>query len=249
MAGGFFANYEGLYFESLSERRFSGNGWTGEVNPDGTVFLEAARIYSDGRHALQCVVRPDGRFVTRLVVTLDYDGSTKKRILKRGKYSVADGGLTGEFRLPGGYVDDRYVSFRDEAFAKFLGEHGITAVKHADPNRSYELRDAYYGGGRCDSALFTDGNEEIGEYTDLRDDDWREGLNGNPNLVKGYGERTVSGANWSIVCQRQHEGDRHNYSVILYTLANPTSLNLPRIAYESGLFITNPECGLFIANS
>ena len=229
----FFTNYEGRYYESLRTDSFSGNGWQGRVEQDGSLHLEATREYSDGPHSIACDIQPNGKY------TVTQNGE----VTKKGRYKLTEGKLNGEFRLPGGNIDDRYIAYRDAEFAQFLKDRGITAVKHQEPNQEFYQRDAYHGNGRTDSAIFTDGQVEYGEYNDERSEDWQHGLNGkNSNLSMGHSYDNVTGANWAIVCQSQHERDNHNYSVILYTKQNPMQIaGLPAIEYNNGFVATQAK--------
>ncbi len=234
IANGLFVDYEGRYYDSLSPEAFMGNGWAGHVNQDGSIHLEASRNYSDGVHSITQDIQPNGRFVTRM------NGD----VIKKGTYKLTDGKLNGEFRLPGGNIDNRYIAYRDIEFSTFLEEHGITAVVHQDPNQGYDQRKAYYGGGRAESAIFTNGEIKYGEWDDERDEDWQMGRNGtNPNLTKGESYDTVKNASWAIVCQSQNERDNHNYSVLLYTKDDPMVIkDLPYVTTNSdGRFIAKAD--------
>ena len=98
----------------------------------------------------------------KLTLKVPYD---KVKTLRKGfvvpKGSKLSDGLLG---LAGGYIDERYAYFRDGSFQKFLEEHGISAVKHEDPNQTFSIRNARYGGGECYSHLITDGKVEQQGY-------------------------------------------------------------------------------------
>jgi hypothetical protein len=122
----------------------------------------------------------------------------------------------GVIGLAGGYVDERYAYFRDGGFQKFLDKFGITAVKHEDPNQTFVVRNARYGGGECRSSLVSDGNMTETGYDSGRTDGWHDSCPGTC-AYEGETSYEITGATWAIHTQNQDEGDCHNYTRILFT--------------------------------
>ena len=98
-----------------------------------------------------------------------------------------------------------------------MEDHGISAVKHEDPNQTFSIRNARYGGGECYSYLLTDGEVIEEGYSSGRTESWEESCPGTC-AYEGNEYLKVTGATWTIHKQTQHEGDNHNCFRILYTL-------------------------------
>ena len=221
LENGAFAEVQGVqYCEKKEPMHIIANGWDCSIKEDGTVFCESSKEYSDGVHTMRYVIQLNG-FAK---LTLKRPRS-KVETLRKGfvipKGAKLSEGLLG---LAGGYIDERYAYFRDGSFQKFLDNHGISAVKRENPNRSYRLRSAEYGGGKCRSSIYTDGKVEKKEISGGRTERWQQEI---PNTCAYEDEITVevTGATWVLHKQSQHEGDRCNGFSILYTMKNdPTQL-------------------------
>lgn len=113
--------------------------------------------------------------------------------------------------------DNAYCYFRDDRFSEFMKKHGLTAVKRADPNRTYSGESHCGGHGTMSHDIRTDGNiEEV--RTGGRFDDY-EGELGNACYSGQYDYR-VTGATWVIWSEVTHYRDNHSSASILYTLDN-----------------------------
>ena len=139
LENGAFAEVQGVqYCEKKEPMHIIANGWDCSIKEDGTVFCESSKEYSDGVHTMRYVIQLNG-FAK---LTLKRPRS-KVETLRKGfvipKGAKLSEGLLG---LAGGYIDERYAYFRDGSFQKFLDNHGISAVKRENPNRSYRLRSA-----------------------------------------------------------------------------------------------------------
>ena len=131
-------------------------------------------------------------------------------------------GLLG---LSGGNVTERYVYFRTKEFQNFLSEHGITAVKHTDPNGVYEEDFHRSGWGTRKIKIYTNGKKEeerIGGDFDAQTDV------GNACHSDQY-ETKVTNATWVLVDSHIDYRDSHSSSRILYTLENPMKLDLTKV--------------------
>jgi hypothetical protein len=179
------------YYVSTSEdgKEYRGNGWVVKIK--------------DGRKD-----RPG-----RIICHAEREYSGGPAVCHR-EFKLADGTLG----LAGGNIYERYAYFRSEDFQKFLADHNISAVKKEDPNTVFCLRNAWYGGGECSMSIRTDGEVEEISYDSGRTDGWVESCP-NTSAYEGESNVKVSGATWVIVDKVQHEGDSHNSSHILYTLA------------------------------
>ncbi len=210
---GFFVGTNGCYINMVEPTHIIANGWDCLIDEDGNIKCDAVRGYSDGEHSMRYIIQPNG--FAKLTLKVPYD---KVKTLRKGfvvpKGSKLSDGLLG---LAGGYIDERYAYFRDGSFQKFLEEHGISAVKHEDPNQTFSIRNARYGGGECYSHLLTDGKVEQQEYSSGRTESWEESCPGTC-AYEGNEYLKVTGATWAIHKQTQHEGDSHNCFRILYTL-------------------------------
>lgn len=210
---GFFVGTNGCYVSMVEPTHIIANGWDCLIDEDGNIKCDAVRGYSDGEHSMRYVIQPNG--FAKLTLKVPYD---KVKTLRKGfvvpKGSKLSDGLLG---LAGGYIDERYAYFRDGSFQKFLEEHGISAVKHEDPNQTFSIRNARYGGGECYSHLITDGKVEQQGYNLGRTESWEESCPGTC-AYEGNEYLKVTGSTWTIHKQTQHEGNSHNCFRILYTL-------------------------------
>jgi hypothetical protein len=224
LENGFFAGTNGVYVDEVTPSHVNANGWDCHIREDGSIVCEATRDYSDGIHSMRYEIARNG--FARL--TLKVDGQPV-RTLRKGFVLPRGAKLTdGVIGLAGGCIDERYAFFRDAAFTKFLAEHGISAVKHEDPNRDYVVRNARYGGGECWSRLRTDGKVEEVSYDSLRTERWHEECHGTC-AYEGETTYRVTGATYVIHDQISHEGDSHNCFHILYTLEkNVASLHIEK---------------------
>ena len=87
----------------------------------------------------------------------------------------------------------------------------------------FDIRNANYGGGKCESWFWTDGEAIRLGIDSGRTDEWVES---NPGTC-AYEDDTyfqVKNARFVVIEQRQHERDSHNYSRILYTNEDVYSL-------------------------
>lgn len=210
------------YLDEFTPSRVVANGWVCTISPEEGLRCEAVRHYSDGEHKMVFTISPGGKASLRLCTPPENKWETIKSFRISGP-------LEGTLGLSGGYIDSRYAYFRESSFQQFLDVHGITAVKHENPNQIFFLRNACYGGGECHMTLLTDG-EQVEISCDYgRSEKWQLD---NPMTCASEVEQEiqVTGATWVIVKKRQHERDRHNSSCILYTLGNPTKLvGLPKV--------------------
>lgn len=220
---GFFVGSNNVYLDELEPTHAIGNGWDCVIKEDGTIECNAVRDYSDGEHSMRYVIMSNGY----AKLTLKVSGQ-KPKVIRKG-FVVPRGQklVSGIIGLAGGYIDNRYAYFRDSSFQEFLDKYGITAVKHEDPNHSYVVRHAEYGGGYCFCNLTTDGTVADVGFDLGRSEEWAEENPGTCASECDY-HKEVTGATWVVVEKRQWEGDNKNYSKILYTLADPTTLELPK---------------------
>ena len=210
---GFFVGTNGCYVSTVEPTHVIANGWECLIDEDGTIKCDAVRGYSDGEHSMRYVIQPNGFAKLTLKVPDDKVKTLRKGFVTPKGTKLSDG-LLG---LAGGYIDERYAYFRDGSFQKFLEEHGISAVKHENPNQTFSIRNARYGGGECYSYLLTDGKVEEEGYSSGRTESWEESCPGTC-AYEGNEYLKVTGATWAIHKQTQHEGDSHNCFRILYTL-------------------------------
>ena len=209
---GFFVDSNKVYLDGLTPTEVCGNGWICQIEPNGTIVCISSRKYSDGTHSIQYVIQPNGFAKLTLRVPGEKDKVLKKGfVLRRGEKLS-----NGTIGLAGGHVDCRYAYFRNESLTNFMEKHGLTAIKHEDPNQIFELRHISSGRGDCISTVETDGkntiiNRELLTYT-----------NGSLYSYK------VSDASWVIITVKDWYGDNRSYSRILYTLnTDLESLELP----------------------
>lgn len=203
---GFFSDSYGRYLESLSPTHLVGNGWDCTINPDGSLFCECAREYSDGLHSIRYVIQKSGFAKLTLKTPWTF------KVLRRG--FVTTKGVpfgNGTLGLAGGNVDERYAYYRDSAFQKFLEKFGITAVKHEDPNQTFAGFSNYSGWGTASQIVYSDGKIQT-EYEDCPGSLFKQ-----TNLYSGTDYNTVSGAKWAIVETSENYRENHNFSRILYT--------------------------------
>ena len=129
------------------------------------------------------------------------------------EFKLADG-IVG---LAGGNICDRYAYFRSNEFQDFLNKHGITAVKHEDPNQKFSGFVSWSGRGEATITVESDG--EV-------DHDFESNYSEGVELATGYSHFTVSGATWAIVTVNNFYGDNRNYARILYSnVRNVTTLD------------------------
>lgn len=143
-----------------------------------------------------------------------YGEEKKKKIFK------LEDGLLG---LSGGHVRESYAYFRSEKFQNFLSKYGITAVARLEEDFKFDIRNANYGGGKCDSWFWTDGEVIRLRIDSGRTQDWKERFSG----TQAYEEDTyfkLSNASFVVIEQTQHEYNSHNHSKILYTNEDVYSL-------------------------
>ncbi len=234
LENGFFSTSNGIYVTEFTPTHVVGNGWDCTVRMDGSILCEAVRTYADGVHSMRYEITKNGFAKLTLKVRNEPVRTIRKGfVLPRGA-KLADGTIG----LSGGCVDDRYAFFRDAAFNKFLAKFGLTAVRHEDPNQSFVVRKARYGGGECNSDLITDGAKEEVSFDSGRTDEWRAH---NPGTCSYEWETTyrVTGASWLIHEVSKHEGDCHRYARVLYTQEK----DLDRLK-ES--LMGNPDVALFV---
>ena len=183
--------HQDRYFESVSEdgKVYVGNGWTVKIE--------------DGDNG-----RPG-----RIICHAEREYAKGPAICHR-EFKLADGRLG----LAGGNINERYAYFRSAKFQSFLSEHGITAVKKENPNQEYNLRNAHYGGGRCEMSIRTDGQMTEIAFDGGRTSEWQS-QPGYTCAYEGWATVKVTGATYVIVDKVQHEHDSHNGSSILYSVA------------------------------
>ena len=127
------------------------------------------------------------------------------------EFKLADG-VVG---LAGGNICDRYAYFRSKDFQDFLDKHGITAVKHEDPNQKFSGFVSRSGRGKADIIVESDGKIDHDFVL-------------NRSEATGYAYYTVSGASWAIVTVANFYGNNRNYASILYSaVKNVTTLDIP----------------------
>lgn len=214
LENGFFVGTTGCYVSTVEATHVVANGWDCSVRKNGVVECFSARSYSDGEHSMRYVIQPTGFAKLTLKVPHEPVKTLRKGFVVPKGTRLSDG-LIG---LAGGNIDNRYAYFRDGSFQKFLEDHGISAVKHEDPNQIFSIRNARYGGGECSSYLLTDGNISEERYDSGRTERWEESSAGTTSAYEGNEYLKVTGASWAIHKQSQHEGDSHNCFRILYTL-------------------------------
>lgn len=215
MENGFFTCTNGRYVTEVTPTHVAGNGWNCAIREDGSVLCEAVRDYSDGVHSMRYEIAKNGFAKLTLKV-----GNEPVRTIRKGFVLPCGAKLTdGVIGLAGGYVDERYAYFRDASFQRFLNKFGITAVKHEDPNRTFVVRNARYGGGECRSNLVSDGIMTEICYDSGRTEGWNDSCPGTCAYEGETSYEVTGGATWVIHTQDQDEGDCHNYARILYTQA------------------------------
>ena len=211
---GKFTTSNGNYEHERSEKYFLANGWEGEIQEDGTIFLEANRCYSDGENYIRVVISPNGYHK----VTVKYGDDFEEKLIRKGFLTRKGEKLNGVLGLPGGNIEERYFYFRSNEFNNFLKLHGIDQVKKIDPNNAYnesspwdyQSSDLRY---EKKSIYYHDGTlEDTGKYR--RDD----GIN---PIYK------LSSATWFVDKTVTKDGLCRWSHVTLYTLENPMNLDLP----------------------
>lgn len=222
LQNGFFTGTQGCqYVYEKTPTHVVANNWDCRIKEDGSVECNTKKLYSSGEYSMRYTIQKNG-FAK---LTLKEPGKRVETLRKgfvvpKGK-ELSDG-LIG---LSGGPINKRYAYFRDGSFQKFLNELGISAVKHVDPNKTYTIRNAWYGGGECTASLTTDGETTKVDTDYGRTDRWEESSPGGTSASECNTEVEVTGATWAIHAQSQHEGDSHNCFRILYTLEkDPTKL-------------------------
>lgn len=218
----FFVGTNGIKIRSIEATHVVANGWDCNIHEDGTIECISKKVYSDGVHSMRYIIKQNG-FAK---LTLKAPGKKLKTLRKEFVIPKGYKLSNGMLGLAGGKIDLRYAYFRDGNFQQFLDDHGISAIKHVDPNKDYLLRNALYGGGDCKSSLYTDGQKQL-LSTDLgRSDKWFEETHGMTSATECEKLIEVTGATWALHRQSQHEGNRgSNCFCILYTLEkDPTKL-------------------------
>lgn len=234
LENGFFSSTHGRYVTEVTPTHVVGNGWDCVIREDGSVLCEARRQYFDGYHSMRYEIANNGFAKLTLQV-----GKGAVKTLWRGFVLPRGAKLTdGAIGLAGGYVDDRYAYFRDGPFQRFLDKFGITAVKHEDPNRTFVVRNARYGGGECRSGLVSDGVVTKTGYDSGRTDVWHQSFPGTC-AYEGEASYAITEATWAIYTQDRHEGDSHNYARILYTQAQD-------VAGLEGSFMSNAALARYV---
>lgn len=107
---------------------------------------------------------------------------------------------------------NKYAFFRPKKFQDFLDKFGLTRVVKEDPNRAYEVRQAYYAGGRANANIYTDGKAEV------INTDWGESADWTTSAYKCWQKIKVENATFAIVEQYREEYGTRNYAKVLYTL-------------------------------
>lgn len=124
------------------------------------------------------------------------------------EFKLADG-VVG---LAGGNICDRYAYFRSWNFQEFLSKHGITAVKHEDPNRVFSGFASWSAHGDASITVESDGEVKYDFQSSSE--------------ATGYAYYTVSGASWAIVTVQNYYENNRNYARILYSsVKNVTTLD------------------------
>ncbi len=213
MENGLFAETNGCYISKVEPTHVIGNGWDCKILDDGSIKCYATKKYSYGKWSMRYIIRPNG--FAKLSVK-NHRGEV--RTLRTGfvvpKGTTIGNGILG---LAGGRINERYAYYRDIKFQEFLEKFGITAVKHEDPNQTFEGFSALTGIGSAFQEVYSDGKVEK-EYEDdpgSREEFEQPGCNS--SLYRGTIYHTVTGASWAIVETYSDYLDSRNYAKILYT--------------------------------
>lgn len=183
-----------VYVHEIKPYYCRANGWDVYINSKkNIIYCEKKREYSDGEHV-------------------------KKKI-----FPLEDGVLG----LSGGYVDDSYAYFRSEKFQNFLSKYGITAVARLSKLNTdsdgdgylVDAREAHYGGGKCHTNIYTDGEIEMVEQDNGFTEEWKKQFPGTQAYESDITWK-VQNCKFIVVEKAQDERDNHNYSKILYTNSN-----------------------------
>lgn len=140
---------------TFAQDKVVGNGWLLRKK-DGEIEALCFQQYKDGTHSVRMLI--DKECNMKVTLRTPKEGGGFKTELKKSSRLSSKEGLNGILGLSSGYLDERYVYFRENNFNNFLTKHKFTEYKFKDPNITYTLRDEE--GGIC-TRLFTNGEVEI----------------------------------------------------------------------------------------
>jgi hypothetical protein len=119
---GWFVGYRGDGKKIATLTHFSGNGWDGQIIPDGTIRIEATEEDGSELNYIRHIIHPDGS--TKTSRGNYYTGACETTGV--GRYDLTDGRLTGVLELTGGRIEDRSVRFLAPKYGLFLRRHGLS---------------------------------------------------------------------------------------------------------------------------
>lgn len=107
------------------------NGWKCSIKRNGTIECIAEESYGDlGNYGIRYVIFQNN--FSKLILTSPFENA---KVLKSNNLHPSGNSLNGIIGLSDGPFVSRYAFFRDIKFQDFLTKHGISAVKHEDPNK------------------------------------------------------------------------------------------------------------------
>ncbi len=210
---GFFEEAIGRYVKIFEPTHVIADGWNCTISDNGWIRCDAIEKYFDGEHSMRYVIQPNG-FAKLTLKVPGIPLRTLKKCYVIPKGTKLSNGIIG---LASGPIDKRYSYFRNESFQEFLDEHGISAIRHENPNKNFLIRNASYYGGKCFSYLLTDGESNKVLFDLGRTKSWSEHYH-NSHSYEEEVLTKVSGSTWVIHKQTQNEVNNRNCFSILYTL-------------------------------
>lgn len=210
--------------EEFSDTYVRGNGWECFIADDGKIKCQAVKKYSEEfEERIYCVINTKG------ASWLKYRETGKPPELLKRRYVVPEGVSirNGMLGLSDGEIKKRHVYFRQEALQNFLDEYGISKIKKANPNKTYQGYLAYNDNENHYSNIVTDGDEEIIRNTPDEKEKLTKSLTTISDLVVRCEKVEVQNATWVLKTIRKRVGEDVEFYRILYSLANFKDLNIP----------------------
>jgi len=200
--------------ERFEENYIEGNGWKCFISEKGRLDCIATEFYGGERHQIKLKI---DKGYAKVLLKI---GNGRPRALK--SYLMQTWPVDGTIVLPAGYIDKRRPHFRNIDFQKFLDEYMLSAVRHEDPNKIYQLMLSHNGHAIVfHEEIDTDGAVKI----------ISEQVKANEKASDGsfdvHQMAEVTNATWVIKNVWKNGEYKHR---ILYTLGDPKEIQgLPKL--------------------
>jgi len=201
--------------EWFNSKCIRANGWRCMIKDDGTLICDTKQEYEDGFHTMKYRI-------TRLgyeQLTLKVPG--KEEVWLKTGYVTSKGVRfnSGVVGLTDGEIDKRRTYFRTIEYQNFLNEHGITAVKHEDPNRLFSVHEKQRKNSEAVTFIVTNGKKwQTSSETRIR----TVTIDAEVETITEFKQNwKVVGSTWVIYYKTKyfHEGDvAQENKAFLYTL-------------------------------